>query len=436
MGQLKEHLKEGVKPRELWSWAAYDFANSGYTTVVLTAVFNTYFVSVIVGDSDYGTLLWTVVIAISNAVSMLTMPVIGLLADARAQKKRWLLVATAMCVLGTFGLMGTGPGTVVLATFMIMLSNFGYNVGESLCSAFLPEIAREESVGKVSGWGWSMGYCGGLVTLLLAIAWTSWSMKAGYSTDLLVDGTLFITAAVYALAATPIFLFLKERSTPRMKENNSNLKALFVSSFEAIRHTLGSLKVYQDFARLALCGFFYQAGVSVVITLSAVYATAVMGFTTEDILIMVCAVNVTAAVGAFGFGYLQDRIGHKTALAITLAVWLLMVLCAYFATERWMFWVAANLAGIAMGSSQSAGRAMVAVFAPESRLAEFYSFWNMMLWLSAIVGPLTYGLMTAIFHNNHRLAILVTGLFFVVALLVLQRINIERGRKASGNLTA
>ena len=161
-----------------------------------------------------------------------------------------------------------------------------------------------------------------------------------------------------------------------------------------------------------------------------------MGFTTEDILIMVCAVNVTAAVGAFGFGYLQDRIGHKTALAITLAVWLLMVLCAYFATERWMFWVAANLAGIAMGSSQSAGRAMVAVFAPESRLAEFYSFWNMMLWLSAIVGPLTYGLMTAIFHNNHRLAILVTGLFFVVALLVLQRINIERGRKASGNLTA
>ena len=108
MGQLKEHLKEGVKPRELWSWAAYDFANSGYTTVVLTAVFNTYFVSVIVGDSDYGTLLWTVVIAISNAVSMLTMPVIGLLADARAQKKRWLLVATAMCVLGTFGLMGRG----------------------------------------------------------------------------------------------------------------------------------------------------------------------------------------------------------------------------------------------------------------------------------------------------------------------------------------
>ena len=158
MGQLKEHLKEGVKPRELWSWAAYDFANSGYTTVVLTAVFNTYFVSVIVGDSDYGTLLWTVVIAISNAVSMLTMPVIGLLADARAQKKRWLLVATAMCVLGTFGLMGTGSGTVVLATFMIMLSNFGYNVGESLCSAFLPEIAREESGGKVSGWGWSMGY--------------------------------------------------------------------------------------------------------------------------------------------------------------------------------------------------------------------------------------------------------------------------------------
>ncbi len=433
---MKEHLKDGVARRELWSWALYDFANSGYTTVVLTAVFNAYFVSVIGAGSPYATLWWTVVIAVSNVVSMTLMPVIGLLADARAQKKRYLLVATVLCILGTLGLMLTAEGTLLLAAVMIIVSNLGYNVGESLCSAFLPEIAREESVGKVSGWGWSLGYMGGIVTLGLAIAWVQYCTTQGWDTGIVVDGTLFITALVYAVAAAPIFLFLRERSQPRLSNTRAGAREVFNDSFRELRRTLGSLKDYRDFARLALCGFFYQAGVSVVITLSAVYATAVMHFTTEDSLIMVCAVNVTAAVGAFAFGYIQDRIGHKPALAITLCVWLLMVATASFATTTALFWVAANLAGIAMGSSQSAGRAMVALFAPQKRLAEFYSFWNMMLWLSAIVGPLTYGVMTAVFDNNHRLAILVTGLFFVAGLIVLKTINIERGRAASGNAAA
>lgn len=428
---MKGYLKEGVSTKELWAWAFYDFANSGYTTVVLTAVFNAYFVSVIAKDVSYATLLWTVVIALSNAVSLLTMPMIGLLADARAHKKRWLFVATLVCVIGTLGLVGTHQGTIGLAALMILLSNFGYNVGESLCSAFLPEIAREESVGKVSGWGWGLGYCGGLVTLALAIAWTFYSEAHGWGTDWLVDGTLIITALVYAVTAAPLFLFLKERSVPRVQTEageSAGLRVAFVESFRDLRQTLRSLRQFRDFAWLTVCGFCYQAGVSVVITLSAVYASAVMHFTTTQTLIMVCAVNVTAAIGAVVFGMVQDRIGHKKALAITLIVWIIMVLCASLATETWIFWVAANLAGIAMGSSQSAGRAMVAVFAPASRLAEFYSFWNMMLWLSAIVGPLTYGVMTVVFHNNHRLAILVTGLFFVLALLVLRTINVERGR--------
>ena len=162
-------LKDGVAMREVWSWAAFDFANSGYTTVVLTAVFNAYFVSVVAGDAPSATFLWTVVIAVSNAVSMLLMPVIGTVADATATKKRWLAVATFMAVGGTLGLMFAGPGTIVWASLMISVSNVAYNVGESLNSAFLPELAREDAVGKVSGWGWSFGYCGGILTLGLCL---------------------------------------------------------------------------------------------------------------------------------------------------------------------------------------------------------------------------------------------------------------------------
>ena len=132
---------------------------------------------------------------------------------------------------------------------------------------------------------------------------------------------------------------------------------------------------------------------------------------------------------------MQDRIGHKLALAGTLCVWIAMIAVAAFSTERWQFWVAANLAGLAMGSSQSAGRAMVAVFAPSSRLAEFYSFWNMALWLAAIVGPLSYGAITWITGNDHRMAILFTGLFFVLSLLALAPVSMKRGAEVAARLS-
>lgn len=429
----RDALQPGVTPREVWSWAAFDFANSGYTTVVLTAVFNAYFVSVVCAGADWATFAWTCVVAASNAVGAVAMPMIGAVADAHAQKKRWLFAATVLCILGTVGLAFAGPGTIVWAAAMVILSNLGYNVGETLNSAFLPELARPEAVGKVSGWGWSFGYCGGIVTLGLSLVLVAGAERFGLTADEAVSGTLLITAAIFAAAAAPLFLWVKERSAPRLKAGaaGGSAWAAAIQSFRDVGKTLRSLSRFRDFACLSLCGFCYQCGVSVVITLSAVYAAAVMGFTTEDTIIMVFLVNITAAAGAFGFGYLQDRLGHKLTLALTLCLWLAMIAAAALAEGRALFWVAANLAGLAMGSSQSAGRAMVAVLAPKKRLAEFYSFWNMALWAAAIVGPLFYGAVSWAAGNNHRLALWATGLFFAAALLVLAPLNLARGEKAA-----
>ncbi len=426
----RDVLRPGVEPREVWAWAAFDFANSGYTTVVLTAVFNAYFVMTVCGGAENATFMWTCIIAASNALSMGAMPVIGALTDAQASKKPWLLAMTVLCIAATVGLAFTGPGTVLMAGVLVILSNFAYNVGETLNSAFLPEIAAREAVGKVSGWGWSFGYCGGLVTLGGCLLLVTKGETLGLTADQCFSGTMWITALVFALAAAPLFLFLKERSRPRKAETLAISEAA-MESVKDIRKTLGSLRDFVDFAALSLCGFCYQCGVSVVITLSAVYAAAVMGFEAEDTLFMVFIVNITAAAGAFLFGYVEDRIGHKRALAFTLFTWLAMILVALFSVERWQFWIAANLAGLAMGSSQSAGRAMVAVLAPGRRLAEFYSFWNMALWLAAIVGPLSYGAITWATGNNHRLAIAATGVFFVLAIVALLPVNLERGRAAA-----
>ncbi|WP_295479670.1 MFS transporter [uncultured Sutterella sp.] len=424
-------LMPGVRPREVWAWSAFDFANSGYTTVVLTAVFNAYFVSVVAGDAPWATFAWTCIIAASNAASLVLMPVVGAVADAAAKKKLWLFAATACAVAGTVGLAFCGPGTIALAALMVIVSNIGYNVGETLNSAFLPEIARPEAVGKVSGWGWSFGYCGGLVTLGASLVLVEGGGALGLDMDARIAGTMLVTAAVFLLASIPIFTLLKERAKPRGGAARS-FSDLCLESFRETLRTAKSLGQYRDFAWLSLCGFLYQSGIAVVITLSAVYAGEVMGFTTTDTLLLVFLVNITAAAGAFGFGYLQDRIGHKRALGLTLLVWVAMIVCAAFATTRPVFWVAANLAGLAMGSSQSAGRAMVALLSPESRSAEFFSFWNMALWTAAIVGPLAYGSVTWITGNDHRLAIGVTGLFFVAALCALTPLNLERGMRAAG----
>ena len=422
-------LRPGVEPKECFSWALFDAANSGYSTVVLTAVFNAYFVSTICADADWATFAWSTTVACGNAVSMFLMPVIGRMADLRASKKKWLAAATLLCVVATALLAFCGPQTYAWAISMIVLSCLGFNVGETLNSAFLPEIARPEAVGKVSGWGWSLGYVGGLFTLALCLTVVLVGEKAGFANDSLVAASNVITAVVFFVLAIPSILFLKERSKAR--DQNISWGAAWRDSVAELRDTLSLLSTYIDFARLVLCGFLYQCGIATVITLAAVYASAVMGFGLIETLIMVLVVNITAAIGAFGFGYVQDRLGHKLALALTLVVWIAMVVTAASAQNATVFWAAANLAGLAMGSSQSAGRAMVAVLAPAGRLAQFYSFWNMALWLSAIVGPITYGAVTWATGNDQRLAIIVVGFFFVFGLCALIPINLKRGEAAA-----
>ena len=411
-----QHLKAGVSGREVWSWAAFDFANSGYTTVVLTAVFNAYFVGVICGEASWATLLWTSIIAASNILAIVCMPLIGAATDLKANKKFWTVLMSLLCILGTVGLAFTGSGTVWLAVIMVIVSNFAYNIGETLNSAFLPEIADEKSMGKVSGWGWSFGYCGGLLTLGLSLAVVLFMQSKGAGAEDYVPYTMIITAAVFLVAALPLALWLKERAQPRTE---AAFWTLVKQSQASLIETFKSLPQHKNFAWLVASGLSFQGGIAVVVTLAAVYADQAMGFTPDETILLVLLVNITAAIGAFAFGYVEDRIGHKNALIVTLLIWIAMVGVAYFAQTKPIFWIAANLAGIAMGSSQSAGRALVGVLAPPKDRAAFYSFWNMALWVANIIGPMTYGYITWLTDNDQRLALLCTGVFFVVGLILL-----------------
>jgi UMF1 family MFS transporter len=423
-------LNAGVRKREVFGWAMYDFANSGYTTVVMTAVFNAYFVGVVAGNASWATLAWTSSLALSSLVVMFTMPSLGALADLRAIKKRMLMVTTAGCVLATAVLALAGPGDTALAVAAIVVSNVFYSYGESLNAAFLPELAQRDALGRVSGWGWSFGYFGGMLTLGLSLGYVIWAQGQGIPATQFVPVTMLITAGVYGVSSLVTFALLKERAVPQRRTQQDNgLRA----SLARLAQTLHQARDFQDFIALLACTVAYQAGIAVVIALAAVYAEQVLGFKQTQTMLLIFLVNIASAVGAFGFGYWQDRAGHRLALAVTLVGWIVMTILAALATGPGLFWAAAVLAGLCMGSSQSAGRALAGAFAPEARLAEFFGLWTFAVRLAAIIGPMTYGLVTLITAGNHRIAILFTGVFFVVGLLILARVNVPRGVAAAAS---
>jgi UMF1 family MFS transporter len=421
-------LNQGVKKREVLGWALYDFANSGYTTVVLTAVFNVYFVGVVAGGADWGTLAWTLVLGLSSGIVMLTMPAIGAYADLRAAKKRLLALSTVGCVLFTALLALAGPGDLWLAAVAVIVSNICYAYGDSLIAAFLPELARRDALGKVSGWGWSFGYLGGMLTLGLSLGYVLWAQGQGLPATHFVPVSMLITAVVYAAASLGTFVLLRERAVP---QPTTRAAGGVGASLQRLLRTWREARRYRDFVWLLSCATAYQAGIAVVIALAAVYAEQVLGFKQTQTMALIFLVNIAAAGGAFAFGHWQDRIGHRLALAVTLVGWIVMTLMAVAATSPPLFWAAAVLAGLCMGSSQSAGRAMAALFAPPARLAEFFGLWTFATRLSAIVGPVTYGLVTWLSGGNHRMAILGTGVFFVIGLVLLFRVDVARGARAA-----
>jgi UMF1 family MFS transporter len=404
----------------------YDFANSGYTTVVITAVFSAYFVGVVAAGQNWGTFAWTLALSISYALVILTAPIVGAYADAHAAKKKLLAITTSGCVLGTALLSLVGPGDLALAFALIVLSNVFFGTGENIAAAFLPELAKGEAMGKVSAWGWSLGYIGGLITLAVCLWYVTWAGSHGQTAAQFVPVTMLITAGIFAFASSFTFLFLKERALPQRAEKGGALRAL-----ARVGETLRHAKQYKDLLRFLGCIVLYQSGVATVIQLAAIYAQEAMGFTPENTIVLILLMNITASLGAFLFGRWQDRLGHRRTLTVTLLGWCSMVLIAYVSTGQAGFWVAANIAGLCLGASQSAGRALVGYLAPADRHAEFFGLWGLAVKLASILGPLSYGAITWLTDNDHRSALLITGVFFVLGLCVLATVDPERGRRAA-----
>ncbi len=429
---LNPALSQTASPREIFGWVIYHFANSGFSAVVLTAVFNAFFVDVIAKGAGYdqgvSTLLWTLAIAVANLFVVVSAPVLGALADYSAAKKKILLISTIGGVIFTALLSFTAPGTVVLASCLIIAACLMCATSEDMIAAFLPEISTTEKMGRTSALGCMASHLGSLLVLGLCLAYVTWAQSMGQSATQFVPMTMLIVAGIYAIFSIPIFLWLKERA---VEQHLPQGQSLWLHGFTRMKETLNHARHFQDLFRFLATLLVYSSGTSTVVVLAAVYAQQVMGFKLNETIIMILVVNLTASIGAFAFGFVQDKLGSKPTLAITLVLWCVAILLTFSTSDKTMFWIAANLIGVSIGSSYSVGRALVGQFSPPDRAGEFFGLWGLAMKTAAIIGPISYGLITYMSGGNHRMAIASTAAFFIIGLIMLTTVNERRGREAA-----
>ena len=398
----------------------YDFAHSAFGTLVVTFIFSAYYANAIASDPTQGAIWWTRAVNASAIITALLMPVVGAVGDFGGLKKRFLAVATAVCVACTATLFGMGPGDAWIAALVFVGASVAYESLQSLSNAFLPEIATRENMGRISGIGWGFGYFGGLLCLLPAIGMVQvWLPDEG---GLNVRATNLLAAGWLLVFSVPLFAFLRERQ-PRRR---ASLAEYARRGFSRIGETARGLRRYRQAVRLLVARLVYNDGLMTAFTMAAIYASAEFGLATADLLVLGMVVNATAGASAIGFGFVQDRIGGKSTIAITLVLLVVAVVLALMARDLTMFWAAAILLGLMVGPNQAASRALLGSFVPPNKQGELFGFYAFSGRLASVLGPLSYGLILGA-TGSHRWAIASIIVFLVGGLILLARVDEGEG---------
>ncbi len=426
------------RKRELRAWYLFDLANTSFTVMIVTVLYAIYFRGFVAAEATIqlpwgtrftGTFLWGVGNAVSMFVVGLTSPYLGALADGTSRKKLFTALYTALCIGSTVLLVTVDRGETTLGLLLFILGNIGFQGGLVFYNAFLPQISPPGRTGYVSGMGFAVGYVGALATLALAMPFASAADLAG--DYLLMKPAFLISGLFFLLFSIPFFLFVRERPPV-----DRQLESAVGEGWRRLKDTLTHLGRFRQTVRFLLAYFLYSDGINTVIAFGGIYAANTLGMSTFQVIVFFAVLQVAAIGGAWGFGGLTDRWGARPTVEVTLAIWIVMTVVAFLAATPPVFYAAGVLAGIAMGSSQAASRALMAELTPAHREAEFYGFYGLCGKFSAVLGPLVFGVVS-VATGSERWAVLSITFFFLVGWSLLRRVDVNEGRReAVGEATA
>lgn len=425
--------------REKWSWYFYDFGNSGYAAVVLLAVYSAYFEGAVVSGPGVqpgdGTLLWSRAVSIAMLVVAVTAPFLGAIADYAGAKKKFLAFFTGLSVIFTAMLFFVRPGTIFIGMLFFILAEIGYRGAQVFYNSLLPDIAHQDEMAKISGNGWAFGSLGGIICLLIVLAFI-----------LLVGGELvtrisfLITAVFFGASTLPLFLWLRERSEPQKLPEDKNFLTVAV---DRLKITFAAVRNYREFIKFMISFLIYNDGIIMALNFAAIFGAIMFGMEQQQLIIFMIIVQVASVAGAWLFGLVADKFDAKLGIMISLVIMTVLVTWIVFSRTLTEFFIIGALAGFALTGVQSVSRTMVGLMAPEDKSAEFYSFQAVAGRSSSFIGPFVYGTvaafaarralaggMTAVAAEmlSQRVAMASIAVFLVVGMGLLLTVNEAHGR--------
>lgn len=417
-------------PKVIWSWALYDWANSAFTTLVVTFIYATYFTKAMAPDEVTGTTWWGRAVAVSALTTALISPLLGAAADRSGLRKRFLAITTAICIIATTVLTFIAPGSsngAIIALTLFVIAEIAFEAGNVFYNAFLPTIASPERIGRVSGYGWGLGYVGGLVCLGIAligfvqpeVPWFGMSQLEGWN----IRATNLLVALWFLIFSLPLFFNVPEK---RITGGSISFRA----ALGELAQTARDIQHYREIVRFLVARLIFNDGLVTVFAFGGIYAVGTFGMSFSEVILFGVALNVASGLGAFLFGFVDDRIGGKKTIIWSLVALTVATALAVWAPTRGWFWVAGILIGIFVGPNQSASRSLMARFVPSKHQAEFFGFFAFSGKATAFMGPLLLSIMTDAF-SSQRAGVAVVIVFFVVGGVILASVNEQKGIAAA-----
>ncbi len=413
----------------LFSWALFGWANSPVPTLVVTFIFPAYFSRALVGDEVRGQALWGYGIAVSSLLLALSSPLLGAIADAAGRRKPWLFAFSALCVLACAALwfVRPGPGAVAASLLIVGLANIGYGFGVVFNNAMLPDLVPADRVGRWSGWAWALGYAGGLAGLAIALvgfinADRPWlGLNPGSGDVVRVVGPL--VAVWFVLFGWPIFAFTADHAASGL-----GIRAATRLGIKSLGRTLASLRSQGNIARFLIAQMIFSDGLVAIFTFGGVYAAGAFHMTIAEVTAFGILLNVTAGLGTLAFAWVDDWLGSRRTLLISLAGLIAASAAAISVTGALWFWIAGGILGFFVGPPQSASRSLMARLAPAGQETQFFGLYALSGRSTAFMGPAVVGTVTALFDSQRAgLASLIA--FFIAGFVLMLGVS-EPARKS------
>lgn len=425
--------KPSAQTKGLFSWALYDWANSAYFVMIQTFVFASFFAQSIAENETIGTALWGNMIGLAGIAIAILAPVLGAIADEGGRRKPWVLFFTVICVVGCCLLWFARPDSsyVWFALIMAFIATLGGELSLIFYNAMLPDLTTGNNIGRWSGWGWGMGYAGGLVCLL--IGYYVFVQNSGalfglenYESEN-VRITFILTGVWYAVFSIPFFMNTEDRISHH-KPAGQAIK----DGMKQLKDSLRLLKKEKDITKFLIARLFYNDGLATIFAMGGVYAAGAFGFDTGKIFLFGIALNITAGLGAYTFAWIDDISGSKKTILWSLSGLIIPVFAVVIVESELWFWVWGLILGIFVGPVQAASRTFMGRVAPEDKRNQMYGLFALSGKVTTFAGPIMVGWITYL-TGSQRWGMSIILVLLVIGFILMYNVN-EAKSRPSGDL--